>query len=79
DALATMHLMRAICKDSHIDADMLITAFPECAGDTIASQNTQNRAQNTHTGNKNSKKRRCPRHRKKKNTETQTSTEGEAK
>ena len=66
DALATMHLMRAICNDSHIDAEMLITAFPECAGDTIAAQNPQNRAKNAHTG---SKKRRRPRRRKKKDTE----------
>ena len=66
DALATMHLMRAICADSHIDAEMLITAFPECAGDTIAVQNPQNRAKNAHTG---SKKRRRPRRRKKKDTE----------
>lgn len=69
DALATMHLMRAICRDSHIDAEMLITAFPECAGDTIAVQPPQKRAKNAHTGGR---KRRRSRHGKKKDTEAIT-------
>lgn len=79
DALATMHLMRAICRDSHIDAEMLITAFPECAGDTIAVQNQQKKTRNTHTGGRNSQKRRHHRPRKKANTQAQTNAEGEAK
>ena len=76
DALATMHLMRAICNDSHIDAEMLIAAFPECAGDTIAVQNPQNRGKNAHTG---SRRRHRTRHRKKRNTEAKISTEVETK
>ena len=72
DALATMHLMRAICRDAHIDAEMLITAYPECAGDTIALQNQQKKPRNVHRGGKNGSKRRHHRPRKKKNTETNT-------
>lgn len=79
DALATMHLMRAICEDAHIDAEMLITAYPECAGDTVMTQNQPKRAKNAHTGGKSGKKRRRPRHRKKKNTEAKIATEGETK
>ena len=76
DALATMHLMRAICRDSHIDAEMLITAFPECAGDTIAAQNAQNRGKNAHTGGR---RRHHHRSRKKPNTNTQANAKGESK
>ncbi len=76
DALATMHLMRAVCRDSHVDADMLITAYPECAGDTIAPQNQQKNARNAHTGGR---KRHRPRHHKKKNTDAKVPTEGESK
>ena len=76
DALATMHLMRAICLDAHIDAEMLITAYPECAGDTIVAPNPQKRAKNGHTGNR---KRHRPRHRKKNTTEAKVPAEGEPK
>ena len=76
DALATMHLMRAICNDAHIDAEMLITAYSECAGDTITTQNAQKRAKNAHTGGR---KRHRPRRRTKKNTEKKVNTEGETK
>ena len=79
DALATMHLMRAICLDSHIDAEMLITAYPECAGDTIALQNQQRKPRNAHTGGKNGKKRRHHRPRKKASTQAKANAEGEAK
>ena len=78
DALATMHLMRAICEDAHVDGEMLIVAYPECAGDTISMQGQSKKGKNAQTGNKNSKKRRRPRHRKK-NTDTATGAEGEIK
>ena len=76
DALATMHLMRAICLDSHIDADMLITAYPECAGDTVMLQNRQKKPRKAHTGHKNRHRHRSH---KKPNTNAQTKTEGESK
>lgn len=79
DALATMHLMRAVCEDAHVDGEMLIVAYPECAGDTISMQNQLQKAKNAQTGNKNGKKRRRPRHRKKKSANTATNTEGETK
>ena len=72
DALATMHLMRAVCQDAHIDAEMLITAYPEYAGDTIAPQNQQKKPRNAHTGSKKGKNRRHHRPRKNKNTEANT-------
>lgn len=34
DAYATMLLLRAICRAKHVTADMLLAAYPECAGDT---------------------------------------------
>ena len=79
DALATMHLMRAVCEDAHIDGEMLMIAYPECAGETTAVQNQPKKPQNAQTGSKNGKKRRRPRKRKKKNTEAKKSSEGETK
>lgn len=80
DALATMHLMRAVCKDAHVDAEMLMIAYPECAGDTaIVPQKEPKKSKNTHTVGKSSRKRRRPRHRKKKDTEAKSPTEGEVK
>ena len=76
DALATMHLMRAICEDAHIDAEMLITAYPECAGDTVMTQNQSKRVKNAQTGHR---KRHRPRRRTRKNTETKANAEGETK
>ena len=78
DALATMHLMRAICRDAHIDAEMLITAYPECAGDTIAPQNQQKKLRNVHRGGKNGSKRRHHRPRKKTPAQEKATAEGEA-
>ena len=34
DALATMMLMRDICRAKHVTAEMLLEAYPECCGDT---------------------------------------------
>ena len=79
DALATMHLMRAVCEDAHIDGEMLMIAYPECVGETTAGQNQPKKPQNAQTGSKNGKKRRRPRRRKKKNTEAKKSSEGETK
>ena len=79
DALATMHLMRAVCEDAHIDGEMLMIAYPECAGETTAVQNQPKKDKNTQTGSKTGKKKRHPRKRKKKNTEAKKSSEGETK
>ncbi len=82
DALATMHLMRAVCRDAHVDAEMLTIAYPECCGDTTV-QNQPKKAKSKQTSSKNSQKdgqkRRRPRRRKKKNAEAKASTEGETK
>ncbi len=79
DALATMHLMRAVCRDAHVDGEMLIIAYPECAGETTTVQNQPQKAKNAQTGNKNEKKRRRRRSRKKKSAEAKVPTEGETK
>ncbi len=34
DAYATMALLRAICQKNHVDAQMMIEAYPECVGET---------------------------------------------
>lgn len=34
DAYATMSLLRGICRAKHVTPDMLMTAYPECGGDT---------------------------------------------
>lgn len=34
DAVATMHLLRAICRAKHVTPEMIVTAYPECCGDT---------------------------------------------
>ena len=59
DAFATMQLMRAVCEDAHVDAEMLMIAYPECAGDTaIVPQKEPKKSKNAHTVGKNGKKRR---------------------
>ncbi|MBQ4274622.1 MAG: hypothetical protein IJB94_06615 [Clostridia bacterium] len=79
DALATMHLMRAVCRDAHVDGEMLTIAYPECCGDTTV-QNQPKKKKNANTTNKNGKKRRRPRHRKKKSaTAADAPVEGETK
>ena len=76
DALATMHLMHAVCMDAHIDGEMLVMAYPECAGDTISLQNSPKRVKNTRTGGK---KRHRSRHKHKSKTSTSINAEGENK
>lgn len=79
DALATMHLMRAVCQDAHVDGEMLMIAYPECGGDTT-TQNEQKKKKNTNVSAKSDKKRRRSRRRKKKPiSAADTSAEGEAK
>lgn len=36
DAYATMLLLQAICRHHHVSADMMIEAYPECAGDALS-------------------------------------------
>lgn len=69
DALATMHLMRAICADAHIDGEMLMIAYPECSGETTAVQNQPQNKKAAPTSHKDGKKRKRSRHRKKKSVE----------
>jgi hypothetical protein len=69
-------LTKAGVMDAHIDAEMLITAYPECAGDTVMTQNQSKRVKNAQTGHR---KRHRPRRRTKKNTEAKANTEGETK
>jgi DNA polymerase III epsilon subunit-like protein len=35
DAYATMRVMEEICRASHVTADMLFEAYPDCAGDSV--------------------------------------------
>ena len=61
DAYATMMLLRAICRSKHATPEMMLLAYPECAGDT--SQKTQKIKQNPVKQTRAPKKRRH--HRKK--------------
>ena len=79
DALATMNLMRAICADTHVDAEMLIIAYPECAGETTIVQNQPKKQQNAQMLHKNGKKRYRPKHKKTNSTDTKKSSQGETK
>ncbi|MBQ9773838.1 MAG: 3'-5' exonuclease [Clostridia bacterium] len=38
DAYATMRLLQALCEHHHVDAEMMIEAYPECAGDALPVQ-----------------------------------------
>ena len=79
DALATMHLMRAVCQDAHVDGEMLTIAYPECCGD-ITVQNQPKKKKATNKSAKNGKKKRRPRRRKKKSApSTDTPVKGETK
>ena len=76
DALATMHLMRAVCYDAHVDGEMLTLAYPECCGDTTV-QNQPKKDKSTHAKGR---KRHRPRHRKKKSApSTDAPVKGETK
>ena len=80
DALATMHLMRAVCEDAHVDGEMLIVAYPECAGDTSSHPQEPQKSKKTHTSSKKGDKRkRYHRRKKTKNTDATTVAEGEPK
>ena len=35
DAYATMLLLQAICKHLHVDAEMMVVAYPECVGEHL--------------------------------------------
>ena len=37
DALATMNLLKAVCEAMHVSADMLLEAYPDCAGKSTAT------------------------------------------
>ncbi len=38
DAYATMLLLRAICKHLHVDAEMIVEAYPECVGEHLPAK-----------------------------------------
>lgn len=38
DAYATMLLMRALCRAKHVDPEMMVDAYPECVGESIAKE-----------------------------------------
>ena len=38
DALATMHLLRGICKEKHVTPEMLMLAFPGCCSSSDAGE-----------------------------------------
>lgn len=38
DALATMHLLRAICRAKHVTPEMVMLAFPECCSTSLAGE-----------------------------------------
>ena len=44
DALATMQLLRAVCKAKHATPEMMLLAYPECAGDTAQKPQKPRRA-----------------------------------
>ena len=77
DALATMHLMRAICRDAHVDGEMLTIAYPECAGDTSIAQEPPKKEKKPHTGSKNRRKRHHPRDKAKKKADVKADAKGE--
>ena len=77
DALATMHLMRAICRDAHVDGEMLTIAYPECAGDTSIAQGPPKKEKKPHTGSKNRRKRHHPRGKAKKKADAKADAKGE--
>ena len=70
DALTTMELLRAVCREKHVSADMMLLAYPECCGksnDARAKKETKEAS-----GNGKRRRRRHARG-KKPSTETETS------
>ena len=58
DAYATMMLLREICCRKHVDAEMILTAYPECMGSTDLKQKvgTENKKKDKKRFFKNKKK-----------------------
>lgn len=66
DAYATARIMEAICRAKRVDAEMLMMAYPECAG--IASD-TEKKKKSTGNEGRKHRRRRPKRNGKNKNTE----------
>ena len=41
DAYATMLLMRAVCEAKHVDPEMMVDAYPECVGESVAKESVR--------------------------------------
>ncbi len=67
DALATMNLLKAVCEAMHVSADMLLEAYPDCAGKSTATPKAKPKS----TSHK--RRKRAPH--KKKSTEKENSNE----
>ncbi|MBQ9806051.1 MAG: 3'-5' exonuclease [Clostridia bacterium] len=48
DALATMHLLRAICREKHVTPEMVMLAFPECCSTSLAGEKRPKKKGRTH-------------------------------
>lgn len=67
DALATMELLRAVCRAKHVTAEMMTIAYPECCGDALTPPKATKKQSDKKSGNK--KRRRGPTRRGKKKAE----------
>ena len=82
DALATMELFRAICKQKHVTPEMILEAFPDCVGRIGANQPKSEKKRTHRRGNKESRGGRSRRgHAKQKalNRAAETNTAEQAK
>ena len=48
DALATMHLLRAVCREKHVTPEMLKLAFPECCTSSLSGEKKPKRKGGSH-------------------------------
>ena len=48
DALATMHLLQAVCKEKHVTPEMILLAFPECCSSSQAGEKKLRKAHRSH-------------------------------
>ncbi len=74
DAFATARLLEAICRAKKVSADMMITAYPECAGEA-ASEEKKKKPPRNGNGKNRSRHRRVRRKSKKNTAEHAENTE----
>ena len=58
DAYATMLLMQAVCQAKHVDPEMMVDAYPECVGESLAKERVRTEKRTGHGYRRKRRRRR---------------------